>query len=303
MPAFEPYLDAVDLSACVAADTKVADLNARLASDGAYFPLEGDPARAVGELFLAQRYTPRSFRYGGLGDNVLGLAWRLPNGTRLDLGGRVVKNVAGFDLVRFLCASQGRFGRPELLVLRLRPKPEAERVLKLRGRLSHLRGLARSIRASSWAHALDALDLEADAQSAGLAVAFSGKPAVLPLFEAQCHAWAEPDALDVEPLASLPSRSGAPWARVQAPLDELPALAAEWLQRYGGRVSAHLGQGCLNLEAVDTNEEGCLQGLHELHQRLAAVGGHCEHPSLEPDPEAPQARWEAAWLKKLEAVR
>jgi hypothetical protein len=301
MPVFEPYLDPVDLSACVTADTQAADLNARLAVDGAYWPLEG--ALPLGELFLAQRYAPRSFRYGGLGDNVLGLAWRLPNGTRVDLGGRVVKNVAGFELVRFLCASQGRFGRPELLVLRLRPKPEAERVLRLRGPLSRLRNVARSIRASSWAHAIDALDLEADSQSAGLIVAFSGKPAVLPLFEAQSHRWAEVEALDIEPLASVPLRPGAPWARVQAPLDELPLLAAEWLQRYGGRLSAHLGQGCLNIEAIDTNEEGCLQGLHELHQRLAAAGGHCEHPSLEPEPSAPQARWESEWLKKLETVR
>jgi glycolate oxidase FAD binding subunit len=301
MPAFEPYLDPVDLSACVTAETQVSSLNARLAAEGAYWPLEG--SLPLGGLFLGQRYCPRSFRYGGLGDNVLGLAWRLPNGTRVDLGGRVVKNVAGFELLRFLCASQGRFGRPELLVLRLRPKPEAERVLKLRGPLSRLRDVARAIRASSWTHAIDALDLEADTQSAGLILAFSGKPAVLPLFDAQCHAWAEPEALDLEPLASLPARSSAPWARVQAPLDEIPLLAAEWLQRYGGRLNAHLGQGYLNIEAIDTNEEGCLQGLHELHQRLSALGGHCEHPSLEPEPSAPQARWEAEWLKKLEAVR
>lgn len=301
MPAFEPYLDSVDLSACISARESAVSLNARLPD--AFWPLQLEPEQPLGELFLAAKACSRSFRFGGLGDNVLGLKWALPGGATVDLGSRVVKNVAGFDLVRFLAGSQGRFGRPELLVLRLRPRPLAERVLSLAGTLRDLQGAARSIRGSSWAHALDTLDLEADAHSSRLILCLGGKPEVLPLFESQAKAWALEHRLELEPLPSLPPRLAQPWARIQAPIDEIPLLAKEWLQRYGGRVSAFLGTGQLMIDAYDGGDEGELQGLHELHQRLAGVGGHCEHPSLLPEPSAPQARWEAGLLAKLEALR
>jgi FAD/FMN-containing dehydrogenase len=303
MPAFEPYLDSVDLSACVNARESAAALNARLQPEGVFWPLSLDGQQPLGELFLTAKACSRSFRFGGLGDNVLGAAWRLPQGPRVDLGGRVVKNVAGFDLIRFLAGSQGQLGAPGLLVLRLRPRPEAERVLALSGSLESLRLAARSIRASSWAHAIDALDLEADAQQSRLLLALGGKAAVLPLFEAQAQAWADALGLGLQALPSLPERPAQPWARVQAPLDEVPVLAAEWLKRYGGRVSGFLGQGVLNIDSVDANEQGCLQGLHELHQRLAPLGGHAEHPSLEADPSAPQARWQRELQKGWEAIR
>jgi hypothetical protein len=62
-----------------------------------------------------------------------------------------------------------------------------------------------------------------------------------------------------------------------------------------------LGQGVLQLQDP-ASTQGAEQGLFELHQRLAAQGGHCESPSLAPDPEAPQARWELELLRRLKAV-
>jgi hypothetical protein len=84
-------------------------------------------------------------------------------------------------------------------------------------------------------------------------------------------------------------------------LDDCVDLGHEWLERYGGQVQAFLGQGILQLRDPSSSQ-GAEQGLFELHQRLAGQGGHCEHPSLAPDPEAPQARWEAELLKRLEAA-
>lgn len=302
MPVFEPYLDATDLTACVEASETAQALNARLAPQAAFWPLYLKAEQALGELFLTARHCSRGFRYGSLGDNVLGLVWRLPNGTRVDLGGRTVKNVTGFDLVRFLAGSGGRLGRPERLVLRLRPRPQAESVLRLEGAYAQLRRAARTLRASSWAHALEALDLEADSGAAGLLLAFGGKPEVLPLFEAQAQAWAQEHGLRLRPLEGLPERNGRPWAQVQAPVDELPELAETWLARHGGRLCGFLGSGRLHIESLEGNEAGALQSLRELHQRLAASGGHCEHPALEADSAAPQARWEARFRALLESV-
>src|ERR1019366_4139594 len=102
MPAFEPYFDPQDLSACVVAGTTAMAFNAEAARFHCGFPLSLAPLQPLDELFLRQRAVSRSFRYGAVADNVLGLLWRLPTGQELGLGGRVVKNVAGFDLVRFL---------------------------------------------------------------------------------------------------------------------------------------------------------------------------------------------------------
>ncbi len=302
MPVFEPFIDSVDLSACVDASESAASLNERLAQSGGYWPLSLNAEQPLGELFLSTKGCSKSFRYGGLGDNVLGLAWRLPNGLRVDLGGRVVKNVAGFDLTRFLCGSQGRFGQPELLVLRLRPKPEAERMLAIHGTWQALRELARAIRASSWAHAIDALDLEADSDFPALIISFGGLPKHLKLFDAQVKQWVSVNDCAVSVLTQYPPRSTKPWARAQAPLDLLPKLAQEWLGRYGGKVSAFLGQGILNIESLGVGEAEGARGVQELQQRLSVLGGHVEHATLVADPNAPQARWEAELLKKLEAI-
>ena len=148
MSVFEPFFDAADLTACVTAESTPAQLNEQGAAHRAWFPLYLDPQQPFGELFLTSRVSSRSFRYGSLGDNVLGLRWQLPNGHVVDFGGRVVKNVVGFDFVRFLAATQGRLGKPQSLVLRLRPRAVAERVLRFTGPWPELKALARLVRAS-----------------------------------------------------------------------------------------------------------------------------------------------------------
>jgi hypothetical protein len=301
-PPFEAFLDPEDLTACVEAHETAASLNARALRSACYFPLWLHPSQPFGELFLTARATPRSFRYGVMADNVLGLQWKLPNGRSLRLGGRVVKNVAGFDFIRFLSASRGRFGQPQRLVLRLRPQAQENLELMLRGPWPALKATARKVRSSSWAHALDICDLHAVPDSGAIHLGFRAKAELLPAFKAEAKSWAADCGVELE--AGGPTRFpvAKPWARAQAPLDDCVDLAREWLGRYGGSVHAMLGQGVLQLQDIAGSEAGAEQGLHELHRRLAPLGGHCEHPSLLAEPEAPQARWETELLKRLEAV-
>jgi FAD/FMN-containing dehydrogenase len=301
MPAFEPYFDPQDLSACVAAGTSAAAINAQAGPQGCAWPLWLDPLEPLDELFLRQRATSRSFRYGAVGDNVLGLQWRLPNGAVLGLGGRVVKNVAGFDLVRFLAGSQGRLGRPLRLVLRLRPQAQAERVLALRGGFPALKALARTVRASSWAHAIDALDLQATAAGGALHLSLRARPDLLPALDAHAQRWAGEAGAQLEALPELPAAALRPFAQAQAPVDEMVDLAQAWLEREGGSVHGFLGQGLLQLISP-ADPAAALRALPELQQRLGAAGGHVEHPSLPADPAAPQARWEAELLRRLESL-
>ncbi|MGH7442676.1 MAG: FAD-binding oxidoreductase [bacterium] len=299
MNVFEPFLDAEDLSTCVSAGETPAGLNARAEALGCFWPLWLDPGQNFGDLYLKVRATSRSFRYGWIGDNVLGLLWRLPSGRELRLGGRTVKNVTGFDLVRFFSASQERFGRPSALILRLRPRAEARLNLRLSGSWSGLRNLARSVRGSSWAHALESCDLRAEAKSAAIVLGFEAKASLLPLFRAQAETWSREHALVLAESPADALVQAEPWARMQAPLDDCVGLAEEWLVRYGGTIHGFLGQGLLQLEAPGSIQ-GAEQGLHELHRRLSESGGHCEHPSLTADPDAPQARWERELSDRLD---
>jgi glycolate oxidase FAD binding subunit len=60
---------------------------------------------------------------------LLGIQVALPNGTLARAGGRVVKNVTGFDLVRLQCGAYGTLGVITEVVIRLRPSPQERRVL------------------------------------------------------------------------------------------------------------------------------------------------------------------------------
>ena len=63
---------------------------------------------------------------------VLGIAARLPNGRAVRFGGRVVKNVAGYDLARVFAGARGELGEITEAHLRLRPAPRGWRAAVLR---------------------------------------------------------------------------------------------------------------------------------------------------------------------------
>lgn len=303
MSNFEPFFDAADLTACVSAESTPAQLNAQGAPAHAWFPLYLDPEQSFRDLFLQSRFSSRSFRFGSLGDNVLGLRWRLPNGRSVDFGGRVVKNVVGFDFVRFLSCSQGRFGQPQTLVLRLRPRAIAERVLSFSGSWDSLQTLARIIRGSSWAHAIDALDLFSEGPTKAIYASFTAKPALLPLFDAEGERWAAQSGTLLTRVEGLHGRSAKPWARLYAPQDMAVHLSEAWSRAYGVRVSAFLGQGLVQVESAPAKEAEALKTLAHMKERLALIGGHVEHPAFPPDAKAPQARWEAELLGLLGAIQ
>ena len=83
----------------------------------------GDPT--VGACLAANLSGPRRHRYGTMRDLVIGATVVLGDGTVASSGGKVVKNVAGYDLGKLFCGSEGRLGRIVRLSLRLHPVPEA----------------------------------------------------------------------------------------------------------------------------------------------------------------------------------
>ena len=75
-------------------------------------------------------------RFGTMRDLVLGVTVVLPDGMRASSGGKVVKNVAGYDLAKLFCGSRGRLGSVERLALRLHPLPAATRTVVTTHRLA-----------------------------------------------------------------------------------------------------------------------------------------------------------------------
>jgi glycolate oxidase FAD binding subunit len=85
-----------------------------------------EPERAtVGGVLAANAFGPRRTRYGSVRDLVIGITLVRADGVVAHGGGKVVKNVAGFDLPRLLCGSLGTLGLVAEVVFRLHALPEA----------------------------------------------------------------------------------------------------------------------------------------------------------------------------------
>jgi glycolate oxidase FAD binding subunit len=121
--------DPGDLTCTVEAGVRLSVLQARLAGSGQRLSLDppGDPT--VGALLARNVSGPLRHRFGAPRDLVLGVTLVLADGTVANAGGKVVKNVAGYDLARLVCGSEGRLALVARASFRLHPLPKATRTL------------------------------------------------------------------------------------------------------------------------------------------------------------------------------
>jgi glycolate dehydrogenase FAD-binding subunit len=121
--------EAGDLTAIVEAGVRVRDLNERLAEYGQMLALDPPGNPTIGACIAANLSGKRRHRYGIARDLVIGVTVVLADGTIASSGGKVVKNVAGYDLGKLFCGSEGRLGLIARAALRLHPVPDAARTL------------------------------------------------------------------------------------------------------------------------------------------------------------------------------
>jgi glycolate oxidase FAD binding subunit len=121
--------DPGDLTCTVEAGLRLSALQVRLAASGQRLSLDppGDPT--IGALLARNVSGPLRHRFGAPRDLVLGVTLVLADGTIANAGGKVVKNVAGFDLARLVCGSEGRLALVARASFRLHPLPKAARTL------------------------------------------------------------------------------------------------------------------------------------------------------------------------------
>lgn len=83
------------------------------------------PDRAtLGGIVASNSFGPLRTRYGSVRDLIIGISILRADGTRARGGGKVVKTVAGFDLPKLMCGSQGTLGLIATVTFRVHPLPE-----------------------------------------------------------------------------------------------------------------------------------------------------------------------------------
>jgi glycolate oxidase FAD binding subunit len=115
-----------DFTAILEAGVPLAEAQAEFAAKGqmlAVDPALGDGA-TVGGVMAAQDSGPLRHRYGSLRDLVVGATVVLSDGTVAQSGGKVIKNVAGYDLAKLFCGSLGTLGLIARVAVRLHPLQE-----------------------------------------------------------------------------------------------------------------------------------------------------------------------------------
>ena len=119
--------EAGDLTCTVEAATPMPELATALARHGQMLARDppGMAELTVGDVFDRALFGPRAHRYGLPRDLVLGIRARLADGSEVKGGGKVVKNVAGYDLPKLFTGARGVLGELLELTLRLHPLPSS----------------------------------------------------------------------------------------------------------------------------------------------------------------------------------
>ena len=121
-----------DLTCRVQAGMKVEALQAELGRNGQWLPLDPpSPDRAtIGGVVAANACGPARARYGSVRDWVIGITVAYPSGAIARAGGRVVKNVAGYDLMKLHTGALGTLGVILEVNLKVQARPEQSLTLQ-----------------------------------------------------------------------------------------------------------------------------------------------------------------------------
>ncbi len=120
-----------DMTITVEAGIRVADLNRILAAENQRLPIDIPQAEqaTLGGVIATNWSGSRRFGCGTMRDYVIGISAIDASGQRFSAGGRVVKNVAGYDLCKLLVGSRGTLAIVSQVTLKLRPIPEETRIV------------------------------------------------------------------------------------------------------------------------------------------------------------------------------
>ena len=307
--------DPANLCVTAEAGMRLGALQEILARDRAILPLDPPAGHRVtlGGLVAANQSGPGRLLYGTVRDWLLGLRVVLPDGERIHCGGRVIKNVSGYDMNKLFIRSMGTLGIVTEATFKLLPLPsQRATVLGLFPDLDLAWAVARKVRASFLLpEALDLLNpeaanllaptlgLPAAAGSCALAAALAGSPETV---ERQVRDFTALFQAGGGTALSLPiGQSGPAWntirnlldgvsaanparilCKLTVPIDrtgDLVAAAGRAVQSGGLRatVVAHAGSGVIWAQYLPemerVREAPVAKALEGLRQEAQAAGG------------------------------
>jgi glycolate oxidase FAD binding subunit len=122
-----------DMTVTVEAGMTLAQLQQLLGEHGQWLPIDPPlPEQAtIGGLIATNLSGPMRLSQGTIRDFLIGLKVVQADGTVIKGGGRVVKNVAGYDLPKLYCGSLGTLGVMVEATFKVRPRPETQVILSL----------------------------------------------------------------------------------------------------------------------------------------------------------------------------
>jgi glycolate oxidase FAD binding subunit len=276
-----------DLTVSVEAGCTIQKLQSALAQHGqrlACDPLWPEQATIGGVLSTNDSGSLR-LRFGPLRDLIIGVTIALPDGTLASSGGKVVKNVAGYDLPKLVTGAFGTLSVITRAVFRVHPLPRNTRTLSISaGILEKMQQVILAVHDSQLAHTALQARIAQNTEPV-VDVLFEGTEAGIAAQEAQLREIVRPTPVLDSP-SSVWNASQELWnsadsaAAAMAKITALPASIArtvETVQRTAGARNAHwklamqaTGIGWLRLESTPENLHSVLS---DLRLDLEASGG------------------------------
>ena len=120
-------IDEENMVAVLEAGVTLMDLLEELEQhDGLSFPVHpGDEGAQMGGMAVTNAGGARAVRHGVMRKHILGVEAVLPNGEILELGGKLIKNNAGYNLTQLLLGSEGTLAIVTKVILKIFPKDKA----------------------------------------------------------------------------------------------------------------------------------------------------------------------------------
>ena len=124
-------IDKENLTATVEPGVVLQDLTIRLMKEGLFFPPDPQSflGATLGGIIAENAGGPACVKYGVTKQYILGVEVVLPTGEIINLGGRTLKNVVGYDLLHIFISSEGTLGVVTKAELKLNPIPPAKKTI------------------------------------------------------------------------------------------------------------------------------------------------------------------------------
>ena len=164
------------------AGTAVSAVNAALAENNQYLPFDPlfvEAGATLGGTVAANAAGSGRYRYGGVRDFILGVAFVDGKGDLVRAGGKVVKNSAGFDIPKFMVGSLGQYGALVELTFKVFPRPQSYVTLQIDYASLHA-ALFALFKLAVMPFEMDALDVLPSGETTTLVIRLGGLPDALP---------------------------------------------------------------------------------------------------------------------------